>query len=305
MTSRKLDSDSETPVAREILSDCLIRHAVAKAPPDLAERLEEEWRADMASRPSYLSRLRFALGCCWATQVIAYEHQPSKAAATVASGSGSSILAFSESYGAGFDSRRGSSFLVVVALHAAVFYGLVAWVTGPHAPKLVEALIPTILPKPVSNDHPRPDPPKIPQMRIDDFPPPADVHVEVDPPPVGIDTITYRVGPPIIQTSTSVAHEVRRVLGGAGKGFPNVDEYYPGTEIRMAHQGAAEITVCVNAAGKLESAPTLKATSGFDGLDEAALRLAQAGSGHYRATTEDGQPVSSCYPLRVRFQLKN
>jgi hypothetical protein len=38
---------------------------------------------------------------------------------------------------------------------------------------------------------------------------------------------------------------------------------------------------------------------------QVALKLAKAGSGHYLATTEDGRPVNSCYPFRIRFQIKN
>jgi hypothetical protein len=48
----------------------------------------------------------------------------------------------------------------------------------------------------------------------------------------------------------------------------------------------------------------LESASGSARLDDAALKLARAGSGHYRATTEDGQPVNSCYPFGVRFQLR-
>ena len=40
-------------------------------------------------------------------------------------------------------------------------------------------------------------------------------------------------------------------------------------------------------------------------LNEGALRLAKAGSGHYGATIEDGRPVNSCYPFRIRFDLRN
>jgi len=44
---------------------------------------------------------------------------------------------------------------------------------------------------------------------------------------------------------------------------------------------------------------------GIDASEKRPLpQLARAGSGHYRATTEDGQPVNSCYPLGIRFQLK-
>jgi hypothetical protein len=33
--------------------------------------------------------------------------------------------------------------------------------------------------------------------------------------------------------------------------------------------------------------------------------LARAGSGHYRPTTEDGRPVTACYPIKIRFELRN
>jgi hypothetical protein len=56
--------------------------------------------------------------------------------------------------------------------------------------------------------------------------------------------------------------------------------------------------------GRLTAVPTLAETSGSASLDEGALKLAKAGSGHYRATTEDGRPVSSCYQFRIRFNFK-
>src|ERR1700733_13375340 len=34
-----------------------------------------------------------------------------------------------------------------------------------------------------------------------------------------------------------------------------------------------------------------------------ALKLARAGSAPYRATTEDGQPLNSCYPVGIRLQF--
>ncbi|HEY7887761.1 MAG TPA: hypothetical protein VIC29_06000 [Steroidobacteraceae bacterium] len=40
-------------------------------------------------------------------------------------------------------------------------------------------------------------------------------------------------------------------------------------------------------------------------IDQGALRLASAGSGHDRPTTESGQPVSSCYAFRISFRLED
>jgi hypothetical protein len=65
------------------------------------------------------------------------------------------------------------------------------------------------------------------------------------------------------------------------------------------------VHVCVDAKGRLSGAPTMLVSTGSKRLDAGALQLAQAGSGQYRPTLEDGQPVDSCYDFRVRFQLKN
>lgn len=70
---------ASAPVAA-VLAARLIRHAARSAPPALAGRLEEEWLADLAAQPSSFAALSFALGCCWATRVIAREHRAMKAA---------------------------------------------------------------------------------------------------------------------------------------------------------------------------------------------------------------------------------
>ena len=56
------------------LSGWLVRNAAQSAPAELASRLEEEWRADLATRSTSISRLRFALGCLWATRVITHDY---------------------------------------------------------------------------------------------------------------------------------------------------------------------------------------------------------------------------------------
>ena len=73
---------------REGLARWLIQQAARTAPPSLAERLEEEWLADLEARQGAIERLRLAAGCCWATKVIAHEHcVASVAAAATATGS--------------------------------------------------------------------------------------------------------------------------------------------------------------------------------------------------------------------------
>jgi len=52
----------------------------------LVSRLEEEWLADLASRSSAWSRLRFAMGCCWASLVIVSEVPRSRVPAASSAG---------------------------------------------------------------------------------------------------------------------------------------------------------------------------------------------------------------------------
>jgi hypothetical protein len=107
----------------EVLSNWLIRQAARKAPPDLSERLAEEWQADCNVRPSALSQLRFALGCCWATQVIAREHSPAIVPIAAAVLSPTTLVA-NVGDESGMYARRASLFFLVAGLHIALFYGL-------------------------------------------------------------------------------------------------------------------------------------------------------------------------------------
>jgi TonB family protein len=101
-----------------------------------------------------------------------------------------------------------------------------------------------------------------------------------------------------------LAHPVTRVLGGPGTGFPNTADFYPTMSRQLGEQGVAAVQVCVDAHGRLVKSPEIRDSSGIARLDAGALALARAASGHYRSTTEDGQPVASCYAFRLRFQLQ-
>src|SRR5277367_3707518 len=60
----------------------LIRRAARRAPDLLSARLEEEWLADLSERRGQLARLRFGVGCCWATNVIVRENAVAAVPAT-------------------------------------------------------------------------------------------------------------------------------------------------------------------------------------------------------------------------------
>jgi TonB family protein len=288
------------------VSDWLIEHAARRAPAALTERLREEWSADLVSRPAGLSRLKFALGCCWATQVIAFEQKPLAMQATASATAGGGHSGFYSRETVGFVSRRTSSFLLVALLHLAAIYAFAVSYSHIHTRQpegdiIIRPMEPYKPPKvqtkqDIPNAHPDityTQPEFTPVIPRDLPPPPDDVTVNDEKSPPNGEP------PRLVQSHVPV-----RVAGGPGVGFPNVDDYYPSIEIFRGHEGVTTVRVCVDVKGRLTSAPTAEESSGSAALDEGALKLAKAGSGHYRPATDDGAPVASCYPYRIRFQLK-
>ena len=290
----------------EGLARRLIQHAARRAPGPLSERLAEEWLADMSERPQGFSRLRFAIGCCWATSIIAREHSgatvPAVTAAVAPAHFGSYIQ-----MGPAYSPRRTVTFILVASLHAAVLGGLMLGLTQqfkkPGPPDFQTRIIdkqPEPVPPPVMPQ------PKISNTSIDkatldrlprvDFE--ATVPEEKMPPTVGLG----------VDNSDGIPQEpprvVNRVQGAPAAGFPNASEYYPDRDIRAGRQGTAAVNVCVDIKGWLTSSPSILKSSGNPSLDQAALRLAKAGSGHFRPTTEDGRSVNACYGFEIQFVLK-
>jgi TonB family protein len=290
----------KTAATIEAFTCSLIRHAARSAPPDLAERLEEEWLADLAARRGAFARLRLAIGCCWATRVIASEHLAAGVAASAVAGE--RTIAALTPHGFSLLSRRSVIFMLIVGMHVVLIW---AFATGlytqviRHAPTVIQGVW---LPQPRKPDVTLPPPAVsglpnhhavVPDLLVPDF------NVEKTILVMPVESFGSALG-----SSTPTANAVKRVQGGPGAGFPDADEYYPPSAVRLREEGVSAVRVCVNENGRLSAAPTLAQSSGIEVLDEGALKLAKAGSAHYRTTIEDGRPVSDCYSFRVRFELK-
>lgn len=297
---KRHDIEREPQAWLESFTRCLIRCGARNAPTSLAERLEEEWLADLDARSGPLSRLRFALGCCWASRVIA--HELAAAVRTAASAAGPKSVTLYAQADPSRLSPRAAVFLLILGLHALVIYALAAGL----ARRVLEEIAPPISVLAVETATPRQTPPPpLPPVRrfqaakIENVPP----LISIETPP---DTGAIRdTSPRISEPPLAPPRQVNRIAGGPGAGFPNTEDYYPAASKRIGERGAVMVRVCVDATGRLNGVPTIAQSSGSVRLDEGALRLAQAGSGRYRATTEDGRAVSSCYPFRIRFELRD
>jgi TonB family protein len=248
-----------------------------------------------------IERLRFAVGCCWATNVIAREH----AAAALPATSAAFVhgrLARHPSGDLPFFTGRTITFVLVGVLHAALLYGLAMGLGQKFSKYIPTPFITRVINPPPQNSLPPPPRPQVVSPRIELPPPETMPPIESDQPDV-IETTPRE--PPNSRVPPPVPSAVSRVQGGPGTGFPSSFDFYPDASIRAGEKGVATVKACVDGKGRLISEPTILQSTGSSRLDEGALKLARAGSGHYRATTEDGQPVNSCYPFRIRFELRN
>lgn len=203
-----------------------------------------------------------------------------------------------------FFTRRGVVFLAIVALHLAIIW---AFATG-LARKALDLVAPPIQADVVQevekkDEPPPPPPPQMERPPVEVPPPDVSIDLPAEAPPTAITDVTDKHVAP--QPPPQPAHQVVRVAGGPGKGFPQSEDYYPSASQRLGEAGAATVHACVNASGKLTADPTIDKSSGSSRLDDGALKLAKAGSGRYRPGTEDGKPMdNSCFQFRVTFQLK-
>jgi periplasmic protein TonB len=287
------------------LARWLIQHAAHQAPSELSERLQEEWLADLEVRQGLIERLRLGVGCCWATRVIAHEHCAARVPAA-ASATGSKIMSAFAQHDDVFFSRRTITVMLIIALHVAIFYALANGLTHQVFKGITKPIAAFFMPDPpvVRQPPPVPTVSEVPSLHNPDIPQVKAFDIPVDDLVVG-DVFTGPDLNPPPTGSTEIKPSVKRTVGGPGRGFPNTEDFYPADAIRKGQQGAVTVQTCVDERGRLTAVPTIARSSGTPSLDEGALRLAKAGSGHYRATTEDGQAVSSCYQFRIAFYLKD
>src|ERR1700757_3235872 len=201
-----------------------------------------------------------------------------------------------------FFTRRTLVFAAIVGLHVFILW---AFATG-LARKAIEVLAPPIQTDIVQEEKTKsePPPPPPPELRkeVVEVPPP-DISIAM--PEVGPQTtaITARVEQP--KPAPVARAAIAATAVGLGKGFPNVDDYYPDASRRLGEEGLTVVDICVGPDGKLTEPPKVGKTSGHERLDQAAVKVATLGSGRFNPATEEGKPITKCTQLPIRFKLRS
>ncbi|HEY3785889.1 MAG TPA: energy transducer TonB [Steroidobacteraceae bacterium] len=201
-----------------------------------------------------------------------------------------------------FFTRRTIVLFFIIGLHVFLAWALATGLAR-RAIELVAPPLQTEIVEEVQkrDQPPPPPPPQLERPPVEVPPPDVNVVVPVDTQSTAIVDVTDKH---VEKPPPPAPKAVKTVGGGPNmKIFPNSDDYYPPASRRLGEQGATTVHVCIDAKGKVTQDPSVAQTSGSARLDEGAVKLAKAGSGRYRATTEDGQPVPSCINFSIRFQL--
>jgi periplasmic protein TonB len=201
-------------------------------------------------------------------------------------------------------SKRGLVFIGVIGIHVILVWGL----ASGFAMKIVEAVAPPIatefLEEKMEEEAPPPPPPPKMELPPIEVPPPVvDITIPVESTATAITNVTDKPAPPA-PPPVVVAAPVARVAPKLNPRSqqPETDEYYPPSSKRLGEQGNVVVNACIGENGRLTDV-TVQTPSNIARLDEAALKYARAL--RYVAGTENGKPVASCFPFRVRFQLKD
>jgi protein TonB len=195
----------------------------------------------------------------------------------------------------GYMSRRVLAFVAIILVHAIVIWGFVSGFANQGA-RYVQTILETNI---IQTEKPKDLPPPPPPVDLKERPP-----VQVIAPDINITIPVEAPPPPITNVTTQAAPPPPRAIvpGTSVKVTfsPDPSDYYPEVSRRNGEEGRAVVKVCVNVAGKVDSAEIAN-TTGHPLLDEAALKVARAMK--FKPATSEGKPVASCPTLPVKFVL--
>jgi periplasmic protein TonB len=192
-----------------------------------------------------------------------------------------------------------TAIFLVVTLHVFILYGLknglarhaLELITGPVEVKMIDETIP-------EDKEPPPPPPKL--ETPPPFVPPPEIAIElpVDAPAtnaiVAVQTTRPTVPPPMAPSSAKSPPR-------SDPKHPLTQPEYPPTARRLGQEGTVVLLIYVQTDGKVGDVKIHK-SSGFDKLDEAAMREAKR-SWRFIPAKEGNTPVAEWGQFAVTFRL--
>lgn len=187
--------------------------------------------------------------------------------------------------------NRALALAIVAVIHAGLIWALVEGLRSGAIQKGMEEIkvavekpkLEKLPPPPPPPDLARPPPPVVPppEIVIQQPAPTPVIHVVTKPPPVAAPKISSPVG-----------------IGRPHTCDPN--RYYSENAIRLQEAGTTILSFTVTADGDVEN-PTVATSSGFDDLDQAAVRCAS--SWRYKPAVQDNQAVATPWKASIVWRI--
>jgi len=214
------------------------------------------------------------------------------------------MASYSSPHDSQFFTRRAITFTVAVGVQVLIVLllstGLASRVINIVAPPIQTDIVQEVQ---KHDEAPPPPPPKMERPPVEI--PPVDVAINV-PSETRTTAITNVTDKPV-KKAPPPAPPARQVVtrnAQLGRSFPNSQDFYPPASTRLGEEGTTQMESCFGPNGQLTQDPKVLKSSGHSRLDEAAIRLAKAGSGKYVAEAVNGKPVSTCLKFNVVWRLQ-
>ena len=192
-------------------------------------------------------------------------------------------------------SSKAGSIAIVVGIHVAVIFGLVAALNQGALMKQLQEIKATVDTQKEPPKAPPPPPPDLVKPPPPFIPPP-DIVIANDAPTNTITAVTNVVQPPAPPKPAAVPATL-----AAGRGNNCASRYYPPLAVRLNHEGSTILTVHIGANGSV-SAAEVGTSSGFSELDQAAVQCVTA-QWRFTPATQNGAPVESTKQYKIVWKL--
>ncbi|MFO1265426.1 MAG: energy transducer TonB [Rubrivivax sp.] len=201
-------------------------------------------------------------------------------------------------YDQGYFSRRGLVFLAIVAVHGLMIWAFATGLVGNVVKELTQDVEVSLLSQ--KEEELKPPPP--PKAELDTKPPPVQI-----PPPIVNISMPVEAPIKVVTDKPPPPPPPKPVVVALKKGIdftrpPDVDRYDPDLAKKQEQVGSPIIHFCVGADGKREGEPEIKTSSGFDLLDQAAVKLVRE-SRYTPAIGTDNKPLRACKDVKITFKM--
>ncbi|MGH8297789.1 MAG: energy transducer TonB [Steroidobacteraceae bacterium] len=194
--------------------------------------------------------------------------------------------------------RRTGVLAIIIALHVFIIWALASGLAQREIQSIAPPIQTQIVQQTKQQAKPPPPPPPQLKQQVVQVPPPV-IQINV---PQESQTHAITIVRRVVRAAPAPAPA--RVTGISVRGaLPPTDDFYPDASRRLGEQGTALVKLCIGAGGRVVGVPAIARSSGSSRLDQAAIRYANATSGHFNPATRNGVAFTQCVSLPIKFQL--